>query len=70
MKKFMLTLAVMAFACSTVMAQNQAPIKQHRNLKEQAVIEKHECKDHKDGQPCNKPADQQCPDCKEMAKKN
>ena len=29
-----------------------------------------ECKDHKDGQPCNKPADQQCPDCKEKAKKN
>ena len=31
---------------------------------------KHECKDHKDGQPCTKPADQQCPDCKEKAKKN
>ena len=29
-----------------------------------------ECKDHKDGQPCTKPADQQCPDCKEKAKKN
>ena len=31
---------------------------------------KHECKDHKDGQACNKPADQQCPDCKDKAKKN
>ena len=33
---------------------------------------KHECKDHKDGQACNKPADQQCPDCKAKAaaKKN
>ena len=29
-----------------------------------------ECKDHKDGQKCDKPADQQCPDCKEKAKKN
>ena len=29
-----------------------------------------ECKDHQDGKPCNKPADQQCPDCKEKAKKN
>ena len=28
---------------------------------------KHECKDHKDGQPCTKPADQQCPDCKAKA---
>lgn len=30
---------------------------------------KHECKDHKDGQPCTKPADQQCPDCKAKAEK-
>ena len=29
-----------------------------------------ECKDHKDGQPCTKPADQQCDDCKNAAKKN
>ena len=36
-----------------------------------AMMKKHEeCKDHKDGQPCTKPADQQCPDCKEKAKKN
>ena len=34
-------------------------------------MKKHEeCKNHKDGQPCDKPADQQCPDCKEKAKKN
>ena len=33
-------------------------------------MKKHEeCKDHKDGQPCTKPADQQCPDCKEKAAK-
>ena len=36
-----------------------------------SMMKKHEeCKDHKDGQPCTKPADQQCPDCKEKAKKN
>ena len=31
-----------------------------------------ECKDHKDGKPCTKPADQQCDDCKAKAaaKKN
>ena len=35
-----------------------------------AMMKKHEeCKDHKDGQPCTKPADQQCPDCKEKAAK-
>ena len=34
----------------------------------QAVAQKkHECKDHKDGQPCTKPADQQCDDCKNAA---
>ena len=34
----------------------------------QAVAQKkHECKDHKDGQPCTKPADQQCDDCKAKA---
>ena len=32
-------------------------------------VVKHECKDHKDGQACNKPADQQCPDCKAKAEK-
>ena len=34
------------------------------------MMKKHEeCKDHKDGQPCTKPADQQCPDCKAKAEK-
>ena len=38
---------------------------------EKAQAAKHECKDHKDGK-CEKPADQQCPDCKAKAaaKKN
>ena len=35
------------------------------NMPQQQV--KHECKDHKDGKPCTKPADQQCPDCKAKA---
>ena len=30
-------------------------------------MKKHECKDHKDGQPCTKHADQQCDDCKAKA---
>ncbi len=38
--------------------------------KKEGMKKHQECKDHKDGQPCNKPADQQCPDCKEKAKKN
>ena len=33
----------------------------------QVVAQKHECKDHKDGQACTKPADQQCDDCKAKA---
>ena len=37
------------------------------NMPQQQV--KHECKDHKDGKPCTKPADQQCPDCKAKAEK-
>ena len=42
-----------------------------KDCKKAEGMKKHqECKDHKDGQPCNKPADQQCPDCKEKAKKN
>jgi len=72
MKKFLLTLAVMVIAAGSVTAQDKvvksdkAPI-----AKAQLVAQpKHECKDHKDGQPCTKPADQQCPDCKEAAKKN
>ena len=44
---------------------------QGKQCEKAAMMKKHEeCKDHKDGQPCNKPADQQCPDCKEKAKKN
>ncbi len=69
MKKFLLTLAVMVIAAGSVTAQDKvvksdkAPI-----TKAQLVAQpKHECKDHKDGQPCTKPADQQCPDCKEKA---
>ena len=38
--------------------------------KKEGMKKHQECKDHKDGQPCNKPADQQCPDCKQKAKKN
>ena len=34
-----------------------------------AEVVKHECENHKDGQPCSKPADQQCDNCKEKAKK-
>jgi len=37
---------------------------------EKAAGMKHECKGHKDGQACTKPADQQCDDCKAAAKKN
>ena len=38
--------------------------------KKEGMKKHQECKDHQDGKPCNKPADQQCPDCKEKAKKN
>ena len=51
----------MAFAASASMAQTanvSAP-----------QVKKECCKDHKDGQKCDKPADQQCPDCKEKAAK-
>ena len=61
MKKFLLSLAIMAFAASASMAQTanvSAP-----------QVKKECCKDHKDGQKCDKPADQQCPDCKEKAAK-
>ena len=63
MKKFLLSLALVAFAASASMAQ--APVKTA-----QVTAPKHEkCEGHKDGQKCNKPADQQCPDCKEKAAK-
>ena len=106
MKKFLLTLAAVAFASSVLMAQTPANnttqeepdriANRHlsknptgtdiptgydrpqvvkdspKELKEVAPFEKkaapkHECKDHKDGQPCTKPADQQCDDCKAKA---
>ena len=62
MKKFLLTLVVAVFAVGAMSAQanktQATPV---------AIEKKHECKDHKDGQPCNKPADQQCDDCKAKA---
>lgn len=66
MKKFLLTLIVAAFAACPMVAQNaNTAVQSHQ-------VVKHECKDHKDGQACNKPADQQCNDCKAKAaaKKN
>ena len=70
MKKFLLTLAVMAFASSAMMAQttvNSANEKAKLTMQNKAVAPKHECKDHQDGKPCTKPADQQCDDCKTKA---
>lgn len=61
MKKFLLSLALVAFAASVSMAQTA-------NVS-QPQVKKECCKDHKDGQKCDKPADQQCPDCKEKAAK-
>ena len=61
MKKFLLTLMVAVFAVGAMSAQA------NKTLKEEVVVEKKMCKDHKDGQPCTKPADQQCPDCKAKA---
>ena len=59
MKKLLFSLVMMAFAVSAMNAQ--------------AVVapqtQKECCKDHKDGQKCDKPADQQCPDCKAKAAK-
>ncbi len=61
MKKFLLTLIVAAFAACPMVAQNaNTAVQSHQ-------VVKHECKDHKDGQACNKPADQQCNDCKAKA---
>ena len=61
MKKFLLSLALVAFAASASMAQTA-------NVS-QPQVKKECCKDHKDGQKCDKPADQQCPDCKEKVAK-
>ena len=56
----------MAFASSTLIAQTSEPKK---TLQVQQVVDKnkHDCKEHKDGQACTKPADQQCDDCKAKA---
>jgi hypothetical protein len=62
MKKFLLSLALVAFAASVSMAQ--APVK----VNDAKVAPKHEkCEGHKDGKACDKPADQQCDDCKAKA---
>ena len=58
MKRILLTLIVAAFAVTAVNAQANVP---------QEQVKKECCKDHKDGKKCDKPADQQCPDCKEKA---
>ena len=57
-----MTLVVAVFAVGAMSAQVS------KTATQQVVIEKkHECKDHKDGKPCTKPADQQCDDCKAKA---
>ena len=62
MKKFLMTLIVAVFAVGAMSAQTA------KTATQQVVVEKkHECKDHKDGKPCTKPADQQCDDCKAKA---
>ena len=60
MKKLLFSLVMMAFAVSAMNAQAVAAAPQ---------TQKECCKDHKDGQKCDKPADQQCPDCKAKAAK-
>lgn len=97
MKKFLLSLSLVALATSGMMAQStvtpepvpteQPDRAQMMHLSKdptgmdtptgmdrpQAIGHQHEqCKGHKDGEACNKPADQQCPDCKAKAaaKKN
>ena len=70
MKKFLLTLVAVVFAASTMMAQ--APVTEKKkdaaHKCEKIEMKKHEkCDGHKDGQACNKPVDQQCPDCKAKA---
>ena len=61
MKNFLLSLALVAFAATSMTAQTA-------NISA-SQIKKECCKDHKDGQKCDKPADQQCPDCKAQAAK-
>ena len=61
MKKFLLSLAIVAFAATAMNAQT---VQQTTD-----PVKKECCKDHKDGKKCDKPADQQCPDCKAKAAK-
>ena len=62
MKKILLSLILMAFAATTMTAQTAT--------QPAAQVKKECCKDKKmDGQKCDKPADQQCPDCKAQAAK-
>ena len=62
MKKILLSLSLMAFATTTMTAQTAT--------QPAAQVKKECCKDKKmDGQKCDKPADQQCPDCKAQAAK-
>ena len=57
-----MTLMVAVFAVGAMSAQTA------KTTTQQVVVEKkHECKDHQDGKPCTKPADQQCDDCKAKA---
>ena len=80
MKKFLVTFIVAAFAVSAMTAQTNTNTVQNKEEKvvckngktidkqcDKAKALKHECKDHKDGKPCTKPADQQCDDCKAKA---
>ena len=60
MKKFLLSLALVAFAATAMNAQTTAPQQDNQ-------VKKECCKDMKDGKKCDKPADQQCPDCKAKA---
>ena len=54
--------------CDKAKAMNHECKKEAKQC-DKASAQKHECKDHKDGKACTKPADQQCPDCKEKAAK-
>ena len=60
MKKFLLSLAIMMFAVTAVNAQE--------TVAKAPQVKKECCKDKKmEGKKCDKPADQQCPDCKAKA---
>ena len=62
MKKILLSLILMAFAATTMTAQTAT--------QPAAQVKKECCKNKKmDGKKCDKPADQQCPDCKAQAAK-